>query len=164
MRYGSKYQVFPNCDYAVSPFRQTPGRPELTFSNPQNLSLPLSREGPRGTSIRYFSSGVICRALGSFFAGEEPADGLDVPCERGKCQTLYTTQASRFNTRIEKAVHEGLFKRRLKGILTPPERIRLKKEDILIVGLKTTIVWAGGGCWTSGVKVKDEALYVDGGT
>ena len=53
----------------------------LTFSNPQNLSLPSSRRGPGGTSRRDFSRGVIWRALGSFLAGDDPADGLEVPYE-----------------------------------------------------------------------------------
>ena len=54
----------------------------LTFSRPQNLSLPSSRKGPGGMSIRYFSRGVIWRALGSFLAGDDPVDGLEVPYGR----------------------------------------------------------------------------------
>ena len=51
----------------------------LTFSNPQNLSLPSSRKGPMGASSKYFSNGVICNAFGSFLAGDEPGVRLDVP-------------------------------------------------------------------------------------
>ncbi len=32
--------------------------------------------------MRCFSRGVICSALGSFFDGEDPADGLEVPYMR----------------------------------------------------------------------------------
>ena len=49
----------------------------LTFSKPQNLSLPSVRIGP--ASNRCFSKGVIWGPLASFFEGDEPVAGLDVP-------------------------------------------------------------------------------------
>ena len=39
-----------------------------------------------------------------------------------------------FNTRVEKAVHKGPFWSKVERTLTPPDRIRLKNEDILVKG------------------------------
>ena len=51
----------------------------LTFSKPQNLSLPSSRIGP--DSNKCFSKALIWGPLASFFEGDEPVEGLDVPCD-----------------------------------------------------------------------------------
>ena len=39
-----------------------------------------------------------------------------------------------FLIRVEKVVHRCTFRYKIKGILTPPDRIRLKKDAILIEG------------------------------
>ena len=109
----------------------------LTFSSPQNLSLPFSRKGPGGASIRYLSRGVIWRALGSFFEGDKPFDGLEAPCEPQGRQPLVLDSArwglllsatAGCSTRLCSAVWDRVDRQ---GVLTALDRIRLKKDDIL---------------------------------
>ena len=71
----------------------------------------------------------------------------------------FTRRTQAFLIRVEKAVHRCAFWYDIRGILTPPDRIRLKKEDMLIEGLTKgpMALWWGveivGGCSSAGVKV-----------
>lgn len=62
----------------------------LTFSKPQNLSLPSARIGP--ASSRCFSRGVIWGVLASFFEGDAPEVGLDVPYESKLVSHVYALE------------------------------------------------------------------------
>lgn len=71
------------------------------------------------------------------------------------------------NTRSEKIVRRCLFWGSLEGLLTPADRIRLKKDDMSIDrGTDSPFggVWRVSGRSSARVKVIDEPLYVDGGT
>ena len=48
--------------------------------------------------------------------------------------TVILRRKQAFNTRIEKAIHGGLVWCKVEITLTPPDRIRLKNEDILVKG------------------------------
>lgn len=72
-----------------------------------------------------------------------------------------------FNIRIEKTVHGCNCWCSIDGVLTPPDRIRLKNDDMLIEGsmaLLGGVVESVLDRSSARVKVRDEPLYMDGCT
>ncbi len=62
--------------------------------------------------------------------------------------TAYLGEDDQYNARNEETVHGCFFRYDIERILTPPGRIRLKKDDMLIEGLIALLV-GGGKYWAA---------------